>query len=384
MKILYVATVGEFMPFFEKIIYELIQKGNTVDIAANTDLSSVSDSYSVWGCKVYNLSCTRSPFNIGTMKCITEIHSLVKKNKYDIVHCHTPIASFCARFACAPFRKNGLKVIYTAHGFHFYKGAPIKNWAIYGIAERLCAHYTDLLITINKEDYEWAKKNLRRNEVVYIPGVGIDYGKFTNTVIDRHKKREEIEINDENFLLLSVGELNDNKNHQVVLRALSHLDNRIHYAIAGNGENEEKLNKLASILNISERFHLLGYRHDVEELYKAADVFVLPSIREGLNVSIMEAMASGLPCIVTRIRGNVDMVDEQGGFLCNPFKVEEFEDSVQRLENGLLPNAGEYNRKKAAMFSSEKINREIIRLYSTVLKERGIISDEEENSSIHS
>lgn len=366
MKILYVATVGEFMPFFKKIIYELIQEGNEVDIAANTELSSIPECYLEWGCNVYNLSCTRSPFNLGTMKCIHEIHDIAQRNKYDIVHCHTPIASICTRIACAPLRKNGLKVIYTAHGFHFYKGAPLRNWIIYGTAEWFCAKFTDLLITINKEDYEWAKKKFSHNEVSYIPGVGIDYDKFANTSIDK-KKRSEIGISEDEFLLLSVGELNDNKNHQIILNALPFIDNNIHYAIAGSGENASKLTDIALSLGVADRFHLLGYRTDVNELYKVADAFVLPSIREGLNVSIMEAMASGLPCIVTKIRGNVDMVDEQGGFLCSPFSINDFVEAIKGTVLGLPKLADEHNRQKAKEYSVDTINEKVIKLYQTIM-----------------
>ena len=161
MKILYVTTIGSTMNFFKSFIGELISEGHTVDIACNNSKSPVPEIYSDWGCNIYPISCTRSPMNKGTVKAISELKKIVAENKYDIVHCHTPIAAMCTRLACKDLRKNGVRVIYTAHGFHFYNGAPKKNWLMYYPVEKICAKYTDTLITINKEDYEFAKKKMK-------------------------------------------------------------------------------------------------------------------------------------------------------------------------------------------------------------------------------
>lgn len=366
MRILYVVTVGEFMPFFKNFIKGLIDAGHEVNIATNDSLSPVPEYYRKWGCKIYNISCTRTPVNVGTIKTIIEISRIIEEHKYDIVHCHTPVAAMCTRFACRKVRKQGVKVVYTAHGFHFYEGAPKKNWIIYCTVEKICSKWTDALITINKEDYKWAKTNLHIKVIEYVPGVGIDYKKYVSTTIDKEKKRKEIGVTSSDFLLLSVGELNDNKNHQIVLRALPELGKNIHYAIAGTGDNKERLLKLAEELDVSRRFHLLGYRNDVHELYKAADAFVLPSIREGLNVSTMEAMASGLPCIVTKIRGNVDMVDENGGYLCDPLSLADFVSAILAVSSESPISASEYNEIKAKAYSVDNINRMMIDIYRKI------------------
>ena len=263
----------------------------------------------------------------------------------------------------------GTKVIYTAHGFHFYKGAPFVNWIVYFTIERLCSHWTDLLITINKEDYERANRKLRAKRVEYVPGVGIDTAKFENAVCNIAEKRAEIGIPQDALLLLSVGELNENKNQKVVLDALEKIkDANIHYAIAGKGSYGEELVNQAQRLGLKSNFHLLGYRSDIPELYKAADAYVLPSIREGLNVSLMEAMASGLPCIGSRIRGNTDIIDEgRGGFYFNPRSSQELALAIGNLK--MIKECGSYNSSKAKQFDYIDINHKVISLYIQLLDE---------------
>ena len=149
------------------------------------------------------------------------------------MHCHSPIGSVVARLAASQFRKDGLKVIYTAHGFHFYKGAPRINWMIFYPIEYVCSFITDVLITINKEDYNFAIKHMHSNQVKYIPGVGINVEKFSEEVSNREEKRRELGISKNDIVLFSVGELNDNKNHKIVIEALANIkEKNIKYLIA--------------------------------------------------------------------------------------------------------------------------------------------------------
>lgn len=308
MKLLYITTIGSTMGFFKALIKELIDNGNTIDIATNETNNKVPSCYREWGCKVYQIDCSRSPLDKGNIKAIKQIKNMIKNGNYDIVHCHTPIAAACTRIAC---RKINTRVIYTAHGFHFYKGAPLKNWIIYYPIEWLCAHYTDTLITINKEDYELAKKYMHAKHIEYVPGVGIDVSKFRDTNIDKDKKRKELGIPTDAILYLSVGELNKNKNHESVIRDLAKRNNpNIHYMIAGTGPLKDYLINLSKELNIENQIHLLGYRSDCNELYKICDEYTLPSIREGLNVSLMEAKAAGCKLVASNIRGNTDILNE--------------------------------------------------------------------------
>lgn len=365
MKILYITTVGGTMRFFKNFIRELLDAGHTVDIATcENAVTQVPDYYREWGCTVYQISTSRSPFKMGNLKAIKQIRKIVSENGYEIVHCHTPIAAACTRLACRSLRKKGVKVFYTAHGFHFYKGAPKKNWLIYYPVEKLCARMTDVLITINKEDYEFAKKKLKAGRIEYVPGVGIDVAKFAETQVDVAEKRREIGVPEDAFLLLSVGELNANKNHETVIRAVASLqDPHIHYAIAGKGGLRDYLIELAASLGIGEQVHLIGYRRDVAELHRAADVFVLPSHREGLNVSTMEALASGMPVICSNIRGNVDLVDENGGALFNSHSVSECAEAIRRIQEFDCAAISKYNRNAARKYEVGAINAQIWKIY---------------------
>lgn len=328
MKILYVTTIGGTMDFFKILIKELIDKGNTVDIATNDSISKVSDFYRNLGCKIFSISASRSPFSLGNFKAIKQIRNIAKD--YDIVHCHTPLAGMATRLACRKLRKRqGLKVIYTAHGFHFYKGAPKKNWIIYYPIEKLCSRWTDVLITINKEDYELAKREMKAKRVEYVPGVGIDIQKFSSIVINKDEKRNELGIPKDAYLVLSIGELNQNKNHQIVIKAISTLNNpNIHYAIAGIGDQKDNLEKLAKGLNVN--LHLLGYRKDVAELYHIADLFAFPSIREGLGLAAIEAMASSLPLICSDNRGTREYAFD-GAIVCKHDDVNAFANGIQKI-----------------------------------------------------
>lgn len=335
MKILYVTTVSSTMnAFFKAHIEMLVKEGHTVDLACNDTGWPIDEFYNDLGCRYHHVDFSRSPLSSDNMKAYGQLKKVIENGTYDIVHCHTPNASVITRLVCRSFRKkNGLKVFYTAHGFHFYKGAPKLNWMVYYPVEKFCSHFTDKLITINQEDYELAKNKFKAKEVHYVPGVGVDLSRFENITIDRAAKRKEIGVPEEAFLLLSVGELNENKNHQVILRALAKLnDPNVHYAIAGAGDKKEYLLELASELGVSERVHLLGYRKDVAELNYIADAFCFPSLREGLGLAAIEAMACGLPVIAAKNRGACEFViPNQNGFLHQCQDVNAFATSILEM-----------------------------------------------------
>lgn len=349
------------MGFFRSFIKLLLDQGHQVDIATNETDSPVPDCYREWNCRIYPLACSRSPFDKGNNKAIKEIKQIVSENRYDIVHCHTPIAAACTRLACKSLRNNGVRVIYTAHGFHFYKGAPLKNWLIYYPIEWLCSFWTDTLITINKEDYARAKKHLHAKRVEYVPGVGIDTEKFKPNQAGRKKIREELNLNDKTTMLLSVGELNENKNHSSVIKAIKGIENLV-YVIVGRGEKKDELESLAKENEVDLR--LMGYRTDVADFYNAADLYILPSIREGLNVSLMEAMASGLACCCGRIRGNVDIIRNEN-VMFFPMDSNEIKKSIDYCINE-RKNLSLVNYYHAKTFDAESVNKKILKLYLTV------------------
>ena len=338
------------MGFFPEHIKMLLNEGHTVEIATNCE-KPVLEIYKTLGCKIHDIPFSRSPFSKNNLKAYKMFKQLVESEHYDIVHTHTPNASMIVRLACRKVRKKGTKVFYTAHGFHFFKGAPLKNWLMYYPIEKLCAHFTDVLITINKEDYALAQKKMPAKKVCYVPGVGIDLSKIQNTQCDRNEVRKSMGVPEDCILLLSIGELNVNKNHQVVVKALAKLNHKnVHYAVAGLGDQKENLLNLAKELGVEKQFHLLGYRTDALKLYKAADIFVFPSYREGLSVSMMEAMASGLPIVCSKIRGNVDLVEKNvGGFHFTPNDNLTLANQIKSLINS------ESKRKEMGLANSNAI-----------------------------
>lgn len=364
MKILYVTTVGITMSFFTQLAKRLIEEGHTIDIATNKMISDVPRYYYDAGCKVYLTDSSRSPFNMGNVRAIKQIRSIAQEGSYDIVHCHTPIAAACTRLACKKLRKKGVKVFYTAHGFHFFKGAPKANWLIYYPIEKICSKYTDVLVTINTEDHILAQKKLRAKSTVYVPGVGVNIDRFSHSPSNADEMRGSLGIPSGKKVILSVGELNRNKNHSTVIRAISDLDDA-YYVIAGCGELDEELKKTAEECGVSDRVILAGYRTDIENMYAMADIYTLPSHREGLNVSLMEAMACGLPCVVGRIRGNTDLIDEGlGGAFFAPSSVEECKSAILSVLNGDMKKMGAYNAEKVKKFSLDAVNGQMIELYN--------------------
>jgi glycosyltransferase involved in cell wall biosynthesis len=269
-------------------------------------------------------------------------------------------------------RKAEVPVIYTAHGFQFLKGGPIKDWLFFYPMEKYLSKYTDLLITLNQQDFYLAKKYFHAKQTVYVPGVGVDTSKFAKNEKTRIQKRVELGLKDSGVMLLSVGELNHNKNHQVVIRAIGQIknNNNIHYFIAGQGGLKKKLVKLADSLGLTDKVHFLGYRSDIVELLSAADIFVLPSLREGLAVAGMEAMAAGLPLVGSDTRGIADNIENgQNGLVFAPKDVVGFAQGIQALAENpkICKQMGQVSQKKVLSYDLNEINKMMIEVYRRVI-----------------
>ncbi|MTL19379.1 glycosyltransferase, partial [Turicibacter sanguinis] len=225
-KVLFVATVVKkhINVFHLPYLKWFQEQGFETHVAARDDFNG-EVCYIPHCDKHFNIPFERSPLNKNNISSYRQLTKIINKNQYEIIHCHTPIAAMLTRFAAIKARKKGTRVIYTAHGFHFFKGAPIINWLIYFPVEFICSFFTDILITINQEDYRLAKKVMKAKQVQYIAGVGVDIKKFKNTNVDRDKKRKEIGVPEDAIMLLSVGELNKNKNHEVIIEALKNINN---------------------------------------------------------------------------------------------------------------------------------------------------------------
>ena len=287
----------------------------------------------------------------------------------EIIHCNTPIGGVLGRICGKKYNK---KVIYTAHGFHFFKGAPLANRTIFKWIEKYMAHYSDAIITINQEDYNAAQSfRLKKGgKVFYVPGVGVDTKLYDSIVVNKNQKKQEIGLPVGSKIGIIVGDLNDNKNVETILKALPMTPKEFHIIICGFGPNELSLKELAANLKVSERTHFLGFRKDVKELYAISDMFLFASKREGLPRSTMEAMCMELPCIVSKIRGNVDLIDEGlGGFLCTPLDYNAYAQAINKVlsDEKSAKQFGEYNKTKVEQFSIDVVRNKMVDVFNEVI-----------------
>lgn len=379
-KILYISNISS-QRFNTSFCRSAMEAAKDLDIdfsyAANRNhptKEQVDEDEKEYGIHLYHIDLARMPYSKWNIKAYHQLVELINREKFDVIHCNTPVGGLLGRLVG---KKCGIKtVIYQVHGFHFYKGAPLKNWLLYYPIEKWLAHYTDVLITINQEDYELAtrKFKLRNNgKVYYVPGVGIDlkmYQEVNNREKIRCQKRKEIGLKDSDSVLISVGRLDKNKNNEAIIRAV-HLCKRsnIHLVICGDGDEKDNLKNLVNHLNIEQQIHFLGNRTDMMELYEMADIFVMASYREGLSRSIMEAMACGLPCVVSDIRGNRDLVvNGKGGYLFNPHDSTSLANYLHlAIDNEVNRyNMGKFNLARIGKFDLTSVTKNIEEIYKKV------------------
>lgn len=364
MKALVVTTViNTVEAFLIPHINLLNNEGYTVDIATNICEKKISH-LDVLCNNIMNIDFSRNPLRKSNIKAYKDIKSVIKNNNYDLIYVHTPIASAITRLACRDIRNT--KIIYFAHGFHFFKGAPLKNRIIFYPIEKYLSKYTDILVTINNEDYIRATKKLKANKTVMTNGVGIDLDKIESIFVNKDSKRNELGLKKDDIVLLSVGELNDNKNHIEVIKAIDMMKNKknIKYLICGRGNKKDYLTSFIKTHKLENNVKLLGYRKDIIEICKISDIFVFPSKREGLPVSVMEAMACGLPVVCSNIRGNTDLIiSHMGGLLVEENNFNNY------LNNILFLTKDADTRKKYGYFNKEFVKKYDLYNVMTELKE---------------
>lgn len=374
---LIITTVSGFVPQFEMNNVRILQNlGYEVHYAANYHMPVYTDNnerLEGTGIIQHQIDFVRSPYKIGkNIKALNQLVSLMRETKFHLVHCHTPMGGVLGRIAA--HKTNTKPVIYTAHGFHFYKGAPVWNWLFFYPVERFLAHWTDCLITINKEDFQVAHSwNRKKNfQVSYIPGVGVDTKQFYKLPISKEVKRKQLFLPQQAFVFISIGELTKRKNHKVVLSALSKCQNKnFHYLLCGTGPLKDDLYQFAIQLNIQEQVHFLDYRTDIAELLSCSDCFIFPSKQEGLSLALMEAMSVGLPIICSNIRGNHDLVlEKKNGLLVSSNNPEEYATAMKFLfENRKLQlQMSENNKQRVQNFSVENVTNKMKELYGGFCK----------------
>jgi glycosyltransferase involved in cell wall biosynthesis len=369
MKVLLVTNkVRTYALGFQNAIIPLQSLGHEVVWAA--DFSDFIGDRDQIPCKTLQIDIFSYPFHSTNIRAYKQLKCIIKDERIEAIQCSTPIGSTLARIAA--WRCGVKNVIYSAHGFMFFKGAPLINRTVYKLPEVLLSHVTDTLITINDEDYKASLAlKLRGNGKRYmIHGAGINVGVEVN--IDKIQKRKEIGLQESDIVVVSAGDLNPNKNNRVIIEAFSFLRNKnIHYAICGTGLLEEDLKQLAKKLGVDKNIHFLGYRKDMPEILASSDIFIMPSFREGVPRSIMEAMDLGLPCIGSKTRGIADLIEEGvGGYLSKPSDAKGFATAISNLADNpeLRQKFGNYNRNKVKGYSKEIVREELTAIYKEVLK----------------
>ncbi len=363
MKILMVTNKVKTYSLSSQITYDaLLSLGHEVVWAA--DFSKFIGDKSVIPAVTEQISINTNPLNRSNIRAYKRLLEIIDQHHIEAVMCSTPIGGALARLAA---KKKGIKpVLYEAHGFLFFKGAPLINRTVYKWEEQILAHCTDVLITITQEDYAEAQKlKLRSKTPPYmVHGAGVNVGVQVN--IDRAEKRKSIGVPEDAFMIVSAGELNRNKNTEVIVRALADVPDA-HYVACGVGPEEDNLRNLAEQLGVADRFHLLGYRTDMPEVLACADAFTIMSFREGMPRALLEAMDLGLPCVGSNTRGIRDLIDTDGGFICEPTDAKAFAGAFNHLKADaeLRVKMGNHNRTKVQDYSADVVRRELYEIYQT-------------------
>lgn len=344
-KVLIVASVVSFIEWFNKENVEFLRTdmGCEVHIACNFDYMNDTDEKRTIeyveklkneGVILHNIHFARNPLEKDNIQAFKELKNVIDSEHFDLIHCHTPAASMMTRLASVKARKKGSVVMYTCHGFHFHNASSKKNWLVYYPIERALSHFCDYIVTINKEDFNRASTFAAKN-VRYIPGVGVDINKIKNTEVDKAEYKKSLGIPEDCIMLLSVGELIERKNHEVIIKALGKLKNdNIYYCIAGKGSLENHLKGLAKELGIEKNIVFLGFRCDAAQLYNTADISAFPSKIEGLGLAGIEVMAAGVPLVSSNVHGILDYsTDGKTGFTCAPDDVDGFAKAIDTLAN---------------------------------------------------
>ena len=343
------------------------QKGSTT---SDTRMREFREELSEMGVTVHDVGFQRSVTSLDNVRAYRCIRHIVRSGGYQLIHCHTPVGAMLVRLAARSQRKKGAKVIYTAHGFHFFQGAPKKNWLLYYPVEKYCSRFTDAIITMNQEDYDLASRKFTHSSIFCVHGVGVDTTRFFADIGDRQKLRENLGLSMEDRLILSIGELIPRKNHEASIRAMRKVQNdQVKLWIAGKGPLQSQLEELIRSLNLENRVSLIGYRSDIAQLCRAADILCFPTYQEGLSVALMEAMASSLPCVASDIRGNRDLiVNGKGGYLCGCNAIEQIAQSLERLleDDELRQEMGRYNREAVKAYDIARVDEEMKEIYRAV------------------
>lgn len=366
-KVLFVANHKGFSKFNAPFMAWFKQQGWQVDNASpGIEVGDVDNQYDV--------SIARSPFSLENIKAYKELKRIIRTNKYDLIHVHTPMGAVLGRLAAMSAKRKGTKIIYTAHGFHFFKGAPIINWILYYPIEKLLARYTDTLVTINEEDFEFAKRHKLANQIYHIDGVGVNLNKFRPVDLEsKNNLRKKIKLTPNDFVVLYTAQFINRKNHIFLIKNLHKIIEKIpqiKFLFAGSGETLDYCKSLVYSLKLQDHVVFLGARKDIPELCALSDIHISPSKQEGLAIGNIEAMASGCALIISNIRGHKEVCKNGvNGFLFNLSAPEQMIEALDTLyrKRDLLRVISETNVKTVAKFSTRRAVDMMAKIYNETL-----------------
>lgn len=364
-KALITATVQSHIAQFHRPLINMLKKnGYEVHIAAKNNLAEKNGLRIENADVIYDIPFSRSPKSLDNVKAYKQIKRIISENDYEVIHCNTPVGGIVTRFAARKARKRGCKVYYTAHGFHFYKGAPLLNWIIYYPLERFFARFSDKVITINREDFKRAQQF--KTKAYHIHGVGADEKRY-NTEAPDENMRNKSGFKETDFLVLCTGELNKNKNQITLIKAIAKTENKnIKAILAGNGQSEAELRNAAKELGIEERVALVGYRTDLERFVKMSDVVCSMSIREGLGLNIIEAVLCGKAVVVANNRGHRDLIEDGiGGYMIDALDCDMLAKKLDEMcvDGQTVKRMSEHNKNMAQAFTMKNVVKEMELIY---------------------
>lgn len=343
-------------------IKRLQELGNEVEcVCAKTGFwfDELKDKY---GFVVHDIQFTRNPISIRNIKGFKELVKLQKEKQYNLVYCQQPVGGVMGRKLAKKFK---LPCIYTAHGFHFFKGNNFLKNFIFKTIEKHYSRYTTALVTINEEDY-LASQKFYAKKTYKINGIGFDNKKYTIPIKSREETRKELGLQQDDFVVCTVAEFIKRKNYETMLKTLCNLDKDIKLVSCGRGVLLEEIKEKAKALGLENRILFLGYRNDVNSIMNMSDMYFLPSYQEGLTLSIIEAMSFGLPVVTSNVRGNRDLIENnKGGFICEPNDVDGFAKAITKLSTSpeLSQQFGDFNKTASVNYSIQKVIEQLDKVY---------------------
>lgn len=369
MKVLLTATVQSHICQFHRPLVEMLHAhGCEVHVAARDNLAEKNGLKLDFVEQVFDVPFARSPKSPDNILAYKQLKRIIDEGNYDVVHCNTPMGGIVTRLAAREVRKQGTKVFYTAHGFHFYKGAPKKNWIVFYPIEKFFAnHYTDKLITITQEDYTLASEKFRC-EVSRIHGVGVDEKRYYPVAKkEQLRLREELGFTPDQKILLCVGELLPNKNQKMAIHAMGEVVKTYPDAqllLAGNGPEKENLEAEIKACGLERNVKLLGYCTYLEKYQRITDVLLACSHREGLPLNLVETMLTGNPVVASVNRGHRELIrDGENGYLVRD-EAQMAQSVIALLSDSQLQSrVGNQSRTFAEAYGFVHVKKELNGIY---------------------